>query len=61
MIKKHNTNVFSINQKLESDIRETGEFQPPRKQITNNTESHNIFEYSARKNIAKVIDEYSML
>jgi hypothetical protein len=35
--------------------------QPPRKKITNNTDINKIFPYSPKKNIAKIIDEYSTL
>jgi len=35
--------------------------QPPRNNITNKLDINNMFEYSAKKNIAKIIDEYSVL
>lgn len=34
---------------------------PPKKNITNNTDINKIFAYSPKKNIAKVIEEYSTL
>jgi len=39
----------------------TGDNHPPKKQIAVITESHNILLYSAKKNSAKVIAEYSTL
>jgi len=38
-----------------------GESQPPKKQIAIITDNHNILLYSAKKNNAKVIAEYSTL
>jgi hypothetical protein len=35
--------------------------QPPKKKITNNEDISKIFPYSPKKNIAKIIDEYSTL
>jgi len=37
------------------------EFHPPKKNITNRLETNIIFEYSAKKNKANVIEEYSTL
>jgi len=46
-------NVFGTNQIIES--------QPPKKKAEPRNESENILPYSAKKNRAKAIDEYSLL
>ena len=50
-----------INHKEDCGKIDSGANHPPKKQIAITTESHNMFEYSARKNIANAIDEYSTL
>jgi len=45
----------------EFGIKKIGDNHPPKKQILVITESHSILLYSARKNIANVIDAYSTL
>jgi len=52
---------FIISQALELGKKATGEAHPPKKQIAIMKESHNILLYSARKNRANVIEEYSTL
>jgi len=49
------------NQKTESGNKLTGESQPPKKHIAIIIESQSILLYSAKKNKAKVIAEYSTL
>jgi len=61
IIKKHITRDFRINHKGESPNRLKGANQPPKKQIDITTESHNMLLYSAKKNKAKVKEEYSTL
>jgi len=53
--------VFIRNQKTECGIKATGDNHPPKKQIAIIADSHSILEYSAKKNIAKVIEAYSTL
>jgi hypothetical protein len=53
--------VFSNNQKTESGITGTGESHPPKKQITIIIDNHNMLLYSAKKNNANVMAEYSTL
>jgi len=40
---------------------EVGANQPPKNKIANNVDINIIFPYSPKKNIAKIIDEYSKL
>lgn len=54
-------NVFVTNQNTEFGSAEIGESQPPKKQILVKTDNQSILLYSAKKNSAKVIDEYSTL
>ena len=61
MIKKHTNNALSSNQKTESGKRVIGESQPPKKQIAIIIDSHSMLLYSAKKNKANVIAEYSTL
>lgn len=61
MIKNAISVIFIINQRGEDASQLIGESQPPKKQILITKDSHSMFEYSAKKNIAKVIDEYSTL
>jgi len=61
MIKKHTTSVLIINHSDDCGKIDKGASQPPKKQMAITTESHSMFEYSARKNIANAIDEYSTL
>jgi hypothetical protein len=61
IIAKQISIVFASNQKLEAGKKKTGDNQPPKKHIATITDSHIILEYSARKNIAKVIPAYSTL
>ena len=58
---KQITIVLKINQNDELGNRLTGDSQPPKKQIAIITDSHNILLYSAKKNSAKVMAEYSTL
>ena len=59
---KQTTIVFKINQNDESGSKLLiGESHPPKKQIAIITDNHNILLYSAKKNNAKVIAEYSTL
>lgn len=46
-----------------SDKKEKGSamYHPPKKNITNNTDIKSILLYSAKKNIANIIEEYSVL
>jgi hypothetical protein len=53
--------VFASNQNTEFGRKLIGESQPPKKHIATTAESHIILEYSARKNMAKVIPAYSTL
>ena len=53
--------VFNKNQNIELGKKKIGESQPPKKHIEITADNHNIFEYSAKKNIAKVIEAYSTL
>jgi len=50
-----------MNQNTEFGINQTGDNHPPKNKIAVIVDNHNIFEYSAKKNIANVIDEYSTL
>lgn len=50
-----------INHRLEEGNKAIGDPQPPKNNVAVIAESHNILLYSARKNIANVIDEYSTL
>ena len=61
MIAKLTLSIFTKNQKEESGNNVVGDNQPPKKQIAITADNHNIFEYSAKKNIAKVIEAYSTL
>lgn len=61
MIKKQIIIVFKINQKDELGKILNGDNQPPKKQIAIITDNHNMLLYSAKKNKAKVIAEYSTL
>ena len=58
---KHTTSVFKINQKLDADKATIGESHPPRNKIDVIADNHSILLYSAKKNMAKVIEEYSTL
>jgi hypothetical protein len=53
--------VFNNNQKTESGNNDIGDNHPPKKHITIINESHSILLYSAKKNKANVIAEYSTL
>jgi hypothetical protein len=53
--------VFTANQIGESGNIETGDNQPPKKIITFNKDISIICPYSAKKNNAKVMAEYSTL
>jgi hypothetical protein len=53
--------VFKISQNEEFGNKLIGESQPPKKQMAIITDNHNILLYSAKKNNAKVIAEYSTL
>lgn len=53
--------VLKKNQNAELGKDGIGDSQPPKKQIAIIAESHNILEYSAKKNIANVIEAYSTL
>jgi len=61
IIKKQTTSVFRINHKLECGRIPTGASQPPKNNSEVSADNHNILLYSAKKNIANVIDEYSTL
>jgi hypothetical protein len=61
MIKKHITIVFNSSQKTESGNKAIGDNHPPKKHITIIIDNHNILLYSAKKNKANVIAEYSTL
>src|SRR3569832_2126907 len=39
----------------------TGDSQPPRNMVTHRIETSHMFAYSARKNIAKLMPEYSIM
>jgi hypothetical protein len=53
--------VFKISQNEEFGNKLIGESQPPKKQMAIITDNHNMLLYSAKKNNAKVIAEYSTL
>jgi hypothetical protein len=53
--------VFISSQNTELGRNASGDNQPPKKQIATTAESHIMLEYSAKKNIAKVIPAYSTL
>jgi len=62
MIEKATHSVLTINQLLECGTKKgTGDNQPPKNKSETMAESHNILLYSAKKNKAKVIEEYSTL
>jgi hypothetical protein len=61
MIAKQISIVFNKNQKAECGKNEIGDNHPPKKHILITPDNHNIFEYSAKKNIANVIEAYSTL
>jgi hypothetical protein len=61
MIAKQIPSVFNKNQNIELGKKKIGESQPPKKHIEITADNHSIFEYSAKKNIAKVIEAYSTL
>jgi hypothetical protein len=61
IIKKHITKVLINNQVDESGKQANGDNQPPRNSIEVITANQSILLYSAKKNIANVIDEYSTL
>jgi len=61
MIRKHTTRVLMMSQSDDCGRIDSGASHPPKKQMAITTESHNMLEYSARKNIAKAIEEYSTL
>jgi hypothetical protein len=62
IIKKATTRVLKISQNAEWPTKKlTGESQPPKKQIAIITDNQSILLYSARKNKAKVMAEYSTL
>jgi len=60
-MRKHTNSAFKINHKLESGKRLTGESHPPKKQMAVIIDNHNMLLYSAKKNKANVIAEYSTL
>ena len=52
--------ILKKNQNPEKTLKQKiGANQPPKKKIVNNALINNIFEYSAKKNNAKIIAEYS--
>lgn len=61
MIAKQTTIVFTKNQNTELGKNEIGDNHPPKKHIAITADNHIMFEYSAKKNIAKVIPAYSTL
>lgn len=61
IIKKQITIVLRINHAIEFGSKLIGANQPPKKQIAIITDNHNMLLYSARKNSANVIAEYSTL
>jgi hypothetical protein len=61
IIIKHTIIVFKISQNGELGSKLIGESHPPKKQIAIITDNHNILLYSAKKNKANVIAEYSTL
>jgi len=61
MIKKQINNVFTMNHKLEDGKKKTGDNHPPRNKIEVMPESQSMLLYSAKKNMANVMDENSVL
>ena len=61
IIKKQITIVFAISQNIESGNKLIGANHPPKKQIAIMTDNHSILLYSAKKNNANVMAEYSTL
>jgi hypothetical protein len=61
IIAKQTAIVLKKNQNAEFGKNGIGDNQPPKKQIVITAESHSMLEYSAKKNIAKVIEAYSTL
>ena len=58
---KQTNNVLQINQNEESGKNQIGDNQPPKNNKLTKADNHAILLYSAKKNIAKVIEEYSTL
>jgi hypothetical protein len=58
---KTNKDVLRANQRGESGKKDIGDSQPPKKRRTFNKDIKTICPYSAKKNKAKVIAEYSTL
>ena len=62
IIKNATTRVLKISQNAECPTKKLiGDSQPPKKQIAIITDNQSILLYSAKKNSAKVIAEYSTL
>ena len=61
IIKKAINKVLESSQIKESAKKQIGDNQPPKKQIAVMIDNQSILLYSAKKNIANVIDEYSTL
>jgi hypothetical protein len=61
MIKKHTKQALAINHSIESGSKPSGNSHPPKKQIDKTNESHIMLLYSAKKNSANVMAEYSIL
>jgi len=61
MIKKQTNIALIINHNEEFGKNANGDSQPPKKQIAIITDNHNILLYSAKKNNANVMAEYSTL
>jgi len=61
IIAKQTSSVFPISQIPDAGINEKGDNQPPKNKIAVIMDNHSILLYSAKKNIANVIDEYSTL
>jgi hypothetical protein len=64
------TRISSSSTKIDNDsgstfekvgVKKSGNSQPPKKRVTPKLQITIIFPYSAKKNIAKKIDEYSTL
>jgi hypothetical protein len=61
MIKKHILSVFTTNHRLEDGRKLKGASHPPKNSKAVTADNHSILLYSAKKNIANVIEEYSTL
>ena len=61
MMAKQTIIVFTKSQNTELGKNEIGDSHPPKKHMAITADNHIIFEYSAKKNIAKVIPAYSTL